>query len=140
MEAGNGWELRKIKLDLDNSKKGVTIRNDKYGLKDYMKRKALKDVRDIFAERNFMLPFAGNYKGDKRFKSSNWKCLLCRKEDNVARLIEDQDHILICDGYSDLHHKYDLDSDEGRMLFFRDAVRRRDEAKEEERFRKMTNV
>ena len=51
----------------------------------YMKSKVIKDVRDIFAQRNFMLPFAGNFKNDSRF--GNGMCKEC------SNMCETQQHV-----------------------------------------------
>ena len=69
-----------------------------------------------------MLPFAENYKHDKRFAKSNW---LCR-----CGYSEDENHLTsgLCPIYGDLVSKdLDFSLDEYLVLLFTDILERRDE-------------
>ena len=57
------------------------IMNENCDLKDYMKKKVIKDVRDILKERTFLLPFEGNYKNDKKYGEG--LCLMLSKHSNM---------------------------------------------------------
>ena len=70
-----------------------------------------QDVRDIFAERLFILPLGGNFGKDRRFMIDDWKCVGC--DDDVT---EDQQHVATdCVGYKDIRDKYDLTTDDGLL-------------------------
>jgi len=86
----------------------------------------MRDVRDIFAERVYMLPFGANYKHDRRFAITGGRCLAC----GGAEESETQDHVSIhCPAYSDLRVQYNLDTDLGLIHFYREVISRRDEEK-----------
>ena len=72
-----------------------------------------------------MLPLGGNYKKDWRFAQNNWQCPGCVREDGEG-VSDDQDHVSSsCPAYSDLRALYDLDSEQGLLLFFRAVLARR---------------
>ena len=103
--------------------------------KEYLSRRCLKDVRDIYAERVNMLPLGGNYKRDPRFAKHNWQCLACggpANDDGGHMTLETQEHISIhCEGYRDLREAHDLSSDDGLLNFYRAVMARRKERQEE---------
>ena len=95
-----------------------------------MKRKCLKDVRDIFSERLYMLPFAANYSHDKRFAANGGVCPGCDGEED-GTVVDDQDHVASsCPGYADLRADHDMDTDQGLVRFYRAVLDRRKEEEE----------
>ena len=81
-----------------------------------------------------MLPIAGNFSHNQRFRRTNW---LCRC---VSR--EQEEHIRSnCVIYKEIRDKYmDLDNDDNLVAFFREVLRERDrldkQEKEERRSRR----
>ena len=100
------------------------VRNDDCELKDCMKAKVMKNVRDIYMMRTFMLPYGGNFKHDKRFSRSLWRCLACGKDED-DRPIEDQEHVKQCVGYADIRGQCDMFTEVGRMEFHNGVLERR---------------
>ena len=116
-----------MKKEMEGKTKAKTIIKDDCRRKKYLENNCLSDVRQMFAIRNFQLPFAGNYKTDRRFQHTDWKCHSCEGE-NGARVTEDQSHVAtVCTGYDDLRNHYDLDTDDGLIGFYRAVLKRRDE-------------
>ena len=116
--ACRGWEVATLKRAMIGTK-AATIVNDDCEIKDYVKRRSLKDVRDIFSERVFLLPFGGNYKHDRKY--GDGCCRAC-----AAGVSETQAHVLECEGYSDVRAKVDVDTVDGRLMFFRTVIKIRD--------------
>ena len=119
-EACINADTTELKAEMDKLKKCAKIKLEDCRLKPYLTRKVLRDVRDIFRERNFLLPFAGNYPNSKHFKS-----VTCPACDSSER--EDQSHILICDGYTDIRKEYNMEDDDDLLQFYRRVLERRDE-------------
>ena len=121
-----------LKKGMEGKTKARKIIKEGCMTKEYTKKKCLQDVRDIYAERNFQLAFAGNYRHDKRFQRSDWLCHACDGEeggDCEKVVIEEQDHVASrCPGYSDLRQQYDLQTDDGLIEFYRAVIKRRDES------------
>ena len=62
------------------------IMREKYGKKDYISKLTIGEVRKFYRTRVGLLPFANNFKNDKRFARTNW---MCRREEEK----ENQSHI-----------------------------------------------
>ena len=74
-----------------------------------------------------MLPLAGNYSRDNRFRSTGWLCRCGAREQ--------QEHIIShCEIYQDIREKYDdMTEDENLVSFFQEVLKRRDALDEKER-------
>ena len=78
------------------------------------------EVRKYYKTRVGLLPFANNYKNDKRFARTQWMCR-CAEEK------EDQSHIRTCPIYSDITEKYpNVDDDENLVKYLHEVLTRRD--------------
>ena len=100
-----------------------------YGRKPYMKQKTLSEVRQQFCTRFGMQPFAGNFKHNKKFQGSEWKC-------KCGLDIEEEAHLMggDCPVYGDLRADYpDLGYDEQLLGLFSAILERRGRMEEEER-------
>ena len=103
-------EACRAKDEVDNKKamqnmdKMTILKNEDCKVKDYLKLKSLKRVRDIFATRTMMLKFAGDYLHDDRYRKSSWLCEACD-----LMVVEDQCHIARCKGYEDLKIDKDIE-------------------------------
>ena len=121
-----------LKRGMEGKTKAKTIIKEGCNIHDYTKNKCVRDVRDKYAERNFQLPFAGNYLHDKRFLNTEWLCLACDGEERdgeMRKVIEEQEHIASrCPGYEDLRQHYDIQTDEGLVEFYRAVIKRRDDS------------
>ena len=68
-----------------------------------------------------MLPIAGNYSNDRRFKKTNWMCWCGHKREEEIHIREH------CPIYKDIRKKFDsLDNDENLVAFFKEVLQRRD--------------
>ena len=109
------------------------VKNEDCRRKPYISLKNLKDMRDIYAQRLYMLPLGGNYKHDNRFASSNWSCLACGEEGG-ERVSETQEHVATqCPGYYELRQEHDLETDVGLVNFYRAVMTARLEREEEKK-------
>ena len=120
-------------LDKDTLEKEMTgktkcerILIEGYGKKKYISENILKTMRRIFTTRVKLLPFGGNFKNDKRFAKTNWRCL-CRVE------VEEESHLLSgkCTVYGDLRSMVvDVRDDHQLATFFAAILERREQMEE----------
>jgi hypothetical protein len=134
-EACHKYDSIMLKEKRENKTKCSKIISEEYGRKSYFSKMMPGEVRDYFSTRVMMLPLAGNYSKDNRFRRTGWLCLCGEREE--------QEHIrLHCRKYNGIRVKYtDLLSDDNLVQFFREVLDRRDmvceeEEKEEEKRRK----
>ena len=96
------------------------ILKDRYGKKEYLTKMTIGEVRKFYRTRVGLLPFASNYKNDKRFARTNWMCR-CKTEK------ENQSHIRQCPIYSDITQKYpSVDDYSDLVKYLREVLNRRD--------------
>ena len=92
--------------------------NSDCGLKDYMGKKVLKDVRDIFRARTQLLEgIKANHKN--MYKGKDMRCEGCKQD------IDTQSHVLVCNTYSDLRVDMDLSDEDDMIGYFRKVLKRR---------------
>ena len=95
------------KLDVDS------LESENFGLKEYFKTLNLPDARRKFALGSKMTrSIQMNYKGDKKFKANQWKCVECGEDDT-------QEHLLQCKGYKYLREGKNLEDDYQLVDYFR---------------------
>ena len=112
-----------LKNSMENLKKMEEVKRENCKMKNYMSRKSIQDVREIFAARLSLIPLGGNFKHDKRFLVDNWLCVGC-----VNNVLETQEHVATsCPGYADIRERFDLTSDDGMLEFYREVLKRRNE-------------
>ena len=99
---------------------------DGYGKKKYLTDNILSKMRSIFKTRVKLLPFGGNFKNDKRFAKTKWRCL-CKEE------IEEESHLLSgkCTVYGDLRSMVEDVRDDHQLATFFAAILERREQMEE---------
>ena len=96
------------------------IMKDRYGKKEYLTKMTIGEVRKFYRTRVGLLPFASNYKSDKRFARTNWMCR-CKTEK------ENQSHIRHCPVYSDITQKYpSVEDDSDLVKYLYEVLNRRD--------------
>ena len=94
---------------------------ESYGKKEYIGKRKVGEVRNIFKARVGMTEFADNFGKDERFLRTNW---MCRCGDER----ESENHIMKeCPIYEDIRRKYeDLHDDTQLAHFFSKVLERRD--------------
>ena len=95
---------------------------EEYGRKKYVDSEQISHVRDTYRSRIGLMPFAGNFKNDKRFAGIG---SLCR----CMRNLEDEPHLLSgkCEVFGDIRGKYgELKDDESLVKFFNEVLEMRD--------------
>ena len=62
--------------------------------------------------------------GHKKYKDSMWRCQACDWE-----VKEDQEHLMVCDGYQDLQGDADMGNEADLVEFYSRVIERRKEKK-----------
>ena len=104
------------------------LNNLKYGKKKYISDSKIHHVREMYKARYKMMPFAGNYRRDRRVARTEW---LCRCGESK----EEERHIMSgnCEVYGEIRSAYtNLNDDEQLVKFFNEVLAKRDELEEED--------
>ena len=97
-----------------------------YGKKAYFGKKVLSEVRDLYRTRFGLLPFAGNYSHDYRYKRTDWLCKYGKAREEEKHLVSGK-----CQIYKDINDRHkDLSSDEALLAFFKEILERQEELEE----------
>ena len=120
-DACKSMENVRMKDETSEMQKMRRIRDEDWGLKDYVKNGSLYSVRSTWEVRSYMLDVAGNYSHHHKYESSGWLCQACS-----LQIREDQDHLSQCKGYSDLIRNKDLNDDADLVAFFKLVMARRE--------------
>jgi hypothetical protein len=121
----NEKRLRKQAL---GKEKCIKIMTEPYGKKAYFEKKILSEVRDLYRTRFGLLPFAGNYSHDFRYKRTEWLCKCGKAREEERHLTSGK-----CEKYKDISERHkDLGSDEALLAFFKEILERREELDEME--------
>ena len=120
----NEARLRKL---MEGKQKCMRILSEEYGQKDYFSLTTPSQVRKYFATKLSMLPIAGNFSHDLRFRRTGWLCRCGAREE--------EEHIRShCQLYEDIREKYgELDDDDKLVAFFGEVLLRRDDMDEKEK-------
>ena len=105
-------------------KKMKTMFYQNLEIKEYGKSGTLFTARKTWEVRSHMLDVAGNYPGHRKYKHSNWRCQACNQE-----VKEDQEHLIICEGYQELREDADLGNEQELVEFFGRVMAKRKEMK-----------
>ena len=82
--------------------KNVNVEEEKFECKDYLSSLSLCKSRTLFKHKYQMTEnIKMNYKNDKNYARSLWKCKECQNQDSES-------HLLWCPGYGDLREGLDL--------------------------------
>ena len=103
------------------------IGDEKYGRKEYFKKKNIFNVRQHFRTKYGLQNFAGNYSNDKRFSRTDWLCKCRESREDEAHLMSGQ-----CKVYGDLTEKYSDFTDDSLIQFFSEVLARRDRLDKEQ--------
>ena len=105
----------------ENKTKCQLILKELCGKKLYIEKENIGEVRKYFKARTNMLPFAGNYPGDRRFASTCWLCM-CGSREQKEHIRGGEYPV-----YSDIRREYDnLEEDEELVSFLTRVLDRRD--------------
>ena len=126
-EACHDYDAKMLKEQMKEKTKCSKILSEGYGRKLYSSSSTPSEVREYFSTRVNMLPIAGNFSKDNRFKRTGWLCLCGEREE--------QEHIMKhCKKYEDIRKKYgEIENDDSLVRFFREVLEKRDRVREEER-------
>ena len=115
-------ELNLVKL-MENKTKCKRLIESDYGKKEYVSKKKIEEVRNIFRTRCRMLPFAGNFRNDQKYAAYNWDCVC------GSLVMEREEHIVEeCVFYREIREKFGLlDDDEVLCNFFAEVLAKRNE-------------
>ena len=106
-----------------NKGKTNKIMKEPYGEKDYVKKKNIKEAREIFKTRVGLQPFAGNFSHDRRFARTNWLCICLSAREEEPHLTGGQ-----CPVYGDLVDIHgDLEDNDNLVRLFQAILVRREE-------------
>ena len=120
---------KRLRYQAQGKEKCIKITSESYGKKEYLENKSISEVREMYKTRFGLLPFAGNYSHDARFRRTNWLC-----QCTTAR--EEERHLLSgkCEVYKDIRENYgDLKNDDDLVKFFREVLDRREQLEEAKR-------
>ena len=117
----NDEHMMKEEMEKMKEKKMKTMIKSDCKLKDYVKTGTLYSVRKTWEARSYMLPVAGNYPGYTKYQGSGWLCQACS-----LQVREDQDHLALCPGYTDLLVGKDINIDSDLIEFFRLVMARKE--------------
>ena len=95
------------------------LKKDGCDTKEYMTRKFLHQVRDIFRARTSMVEgIKGNFKG--MHVGKDMKCDGCKQEQ------DSQSHVTSCTAYADLREGLDFHQDTHLVNYFKKVIERRE--------------
>ena len=106
-------------------------------LKPYFKELRISESRLRFKIAAKMTQrVASNFKNDAKFRQAGWLCVGCPPlilpAASPTQLlppslphIDTEEHIILCDGYSDLREGLDLQTDRDLVTYFRQVIERR---------------
>ena len=105
------------------------MRAEKYGKKKYLSESILRNVRQTYKSRYGMMPFAGNYSKDPRFKRTEWLCRCGQEREEESHLLSGN-----CRVYGEIREKYgNLEDDDELVKFFNEVLAKRDKLEEEKK-------
>ena len=124
----------RLRKTMEGKQKCVRILSDEYGLKEYFSFKTPSQVRKYFATRLSMLPIAGNFSHDLRYRKTGWLCRCGAREQ--------EEHIRShCKLYEDIRDKYcEMNDDEKLVAFFAEVLQRRDDLDDKEKEEKRSRM
>ena len=100
------------------TKNGVMI-DESFEMRNYMKELTVSEARTMFKHRCHMTQCVKmNFKNDKQFARTLWKCNHCQKMDSES-------HLLWCDAYKELRQNKNLSNDKDLCKYLQDILRLR---------------
>ena len=126
LKACHQLNKQRILSKADGKIKYKLIQYEDYGIKNYVKKQQIDQIRKIFKTRFGMHPFAGNFSHDKRFSRTDWLCKCLKAQENEKHLISGE-----CEIYGEIRDEFqNLDDIENLTKFFDAVLKKRDELDE----------
>ena len=122
VKAGHDKNKEKIKWLSEGKIKCERILEEEYGRKKYINDERIDHVRETYKARFGLMPFAGNYRHDKRFSGIHSLC-------KCGEALEEESHLLSgnCEEFGDIRGSFgDLKDDKSLVQFFKEVLERRD--------------
>ena len=113
---------KELKDNMKDKEKCNFIKTDKFGPQPYFFDRQIEQVRTKFRYRTQMTQVKFNFKNDKKYSSSNWKCDSCE-----SGYIESQSHLIWCQAYSHLREGKNLQSDKDLIEYITKIMNIREE-------------
>ena len=104
-------------MDMKEKTKQKKMADEKFELKEYVKRKSVEDVRTLFRVQSGMIDVKMNFMNDQKLSRELWRCDSCK-----TGTIESQSHILHCQAYRKLREGKDLKKDNDIVYYFRGVL------------------
>ena len=111
------------------------IENKPLNIKEYFKTMNVKDCQMRFKIASFMTPTTRmNFQNDKQYAAELWSCPSCKVTDggddddddsDKPVILDTQQHVVMCEAYSDLRDDKDLSRDKDLVEYFRQVLARR---------------
>ena len=112
------FDEREMKAGMEGRTKLEKFCQDDCNLKEYMRQKSLRDVRDTFRTRTQLLEgFKGNFRN--KYKDGDMRCEGCLQDEDT------QPHVMLCTAYEDIRGSKDMSKDEDIVEYFREVLVRR---------------
>ena len=106
----------------EGKEKCSRIVKEQYGQKEYIQKKYISEVRNIYRTRYGQRYFAGNFSHDNSYRKTNWMCKCGLSKEQEKHITSGQ-----CPVYSDIREKYeDFKNDEDLVSYFDEVLDRRD--------------
>ena len=106
-----------MKMEMKEKTKQKKMAEEEFGMKDYIRRETVEDVRTIFRVRSGMVDVKMNFMNDPKYSSEIWRCDSCK-----TGAIESQSHVLHCQAYKKLREGKDLNNDKDVADYFRGVL------------------
>ena len=106
----------------EGKEKCARIQKEAYGQKEYIEKKNISEVRNIYRTRFGQRDFAGNFSKDNKYRKSDWLCRCLMSKEKEAHITSTQYPI-----YSDIREKYNnFDNDKELVAYFDAVLERRE--------------
>ena len=110
-----------LRKEAESKRKCEKIMMENYGKKEYIGKRKVVEVRNIFRARVGMTEFADNFRKDKRFLRTNWMCRCGNERESENHIMKE------CSVYEDIREQYgDLQDDMLLAHFFTKVLERRE--------------
>ena len=101
------------------------MRQESFGLQDYLKEMNLTDARTKFRLKSNMTKVKMNMKSDPKFAAELWACSGCGKLDS-------QSHIMWCPSFASLREGLDVSNDRDVIHYFQEVFKIRERSEDEQ--------
>ena len=112
-----------------SEKKCWRIKEEKYGINDYVRNQTISETRKWFRTRYSLQPFKGNFTHDRKYAHTDWLCRCKEAKEEEGHILSEK-----CKVYGDLWSQFgDLQENKNLVEFFKAVLDRQDTLKDEDR-------